>query len=375
MKIIKVVFLTVTFFTISIIQTGCWDQKIYEKIGFILQLGLELDEDGSVLYTAHIPLVSPDAEKRTELLTANVNLVREGLNKIRQISGKNVEGGKLQQIFFSEDIAEKGINELMEVFVRNPENPLLVNVVVVEGSPNELMNYSDAYKDKPRPTFYVNGLLENARRHNFVPETRISHFTIMAHSGTIDPTTPMLSYDRDEIKISGSALFSGDKMVGKIDTQDTGLLQGLKGNKGDIHYLYQGEHAKKEEYIKNGAAVLMNIKKRDIKIHFKDDKPIINIELKFGASIGEYPGELDLANPEEKKKLEKAVAEDIERDCLKLLKHLVDVESDPIGFGEIVRSKHNVQWKKINWKDVYKEASFNVEVKILFEFYGAVSNQ
>ncbi|MDW8803061.1 Ger(x)C family spore germination C-terminal domain-containing protein [Clostridium sp. A1-XYC3] len=60
---------------------------------------------------------------------------------------------------------------------------------------------------------------------------------------------------------------------------------------------------------------------------------------------------------------------------MKLLKHLSQVGSDPVGFGEILRTKENKYWKSIKWKDLYKYAYFNVEAKINFDFYGAVTNQ
>jgi spore germination protein len=375
MKSLNRILILLMMISCMFFQSGCWDQKIFERIGFMLQLGLELDEDGKILYTAGVPLVSPEAEQKIEILTTTVKLMREGRDKIRKTSGKTVEGGKVQHVYFSEDIAKRGISEFLEIFVRNAENPLLSNIIVVEGSPNELMKLSKEFKDKPRPTFYMNDLLEGARRNSYVPETRISHFTIRTHSGSIDPTTPLISYSRDQIRIEGTALFSGDKLVGKINASDTGLLTGLMGKKTDINYIYRGEYSQeKQEDLKSGAAILMRNKDRKIKINTEGAKPVIDIKLDFKASITEYAGELDLTVPEEKKKLEEAVAEAIAEDCLKLLNHLVEVGSDPIGFGEIIRTKHSKYWKSSKWKDNYKDAVFIVEVKIKFEFYGAVSN-
>lgn len=355
--------------------SGCWDQKIYEKIGFILQLGLEEDEVGNLKYTAGVPLVAPDAKGKIEVLTTSIGLVREGRDKVRHISGKTVEGGKVQHIYFSEGLAERGINEFLEIFIRSPENPLVANIIVVEGSPNELIRYSNEFMDKPRPAFYVNGLLENARKNSYAPLTRISDFTILTLSKTIDPTVPLIRYNKKEIELIGSALFDSDKMVGKIDTRDTGLLNGLMEIKKDINYVYGGPYSKKREKdLTGGAAILMRIKKRKIQINLDNDKPVIDIMLDFKGSISEYSGPLDLSKPEDKAKLEDTIGDAIEKDCSRLLKYLTEVGSDPIGFGEIVRTKNNDYWKSTNWKDVYSSATFKVEAKIQFEFYGAISN-
>jgi spore germination protein len=359
---------------VTIFQTGCWDQRIYEKIGFMLQMGIEEDPAGRFMYTAGMPVLSPEATKRTEIITTTANLMREGRDKVRNAAGKTVEGGKVQQILFSEGIAQKGINQFFEIFIRSAENPLLSNVIVVEGSPNELLMHSVDFADKPRPTFYINGLLESARKSSYVPETRITDFTVMTYARTIDPTTPLLSYNEKEIKVTGAAVFSGDKMVGKINPGEVGLLTGLMGKKRDISYIYQGDFSeKKENDIKRGIVILMKVKKRKIKIDINENKPTFNINLTFAGNISEYSGDLDLSKPEEQKQLEEEIGDSISKDCSRLLKYFVSIDSDPIGFGEELRSKHNQYWKSIKWKDLYKEAAFNVNTKIQVEFYGAIA--
>jgi spore germination protein len=360
---------------VLLLQTGCWDQKIYEKIGFILQIGMEFDKNGELRYTAGIPLISPEARERYEVLTTTVNRMREGRDKVRLVSGKAVEGGKTQQVFFSEELASKGIGEFLEIFLRSPENSLLANVIVVEGSPYELMKFSQEFVDKPRPTFYVNALLDNARKNSYVPETRISQFSILTHSRTIDPVVPLVSYNRKEIQIAGAALFSGDKMVGKINIKDMGLLNGLMGEKRNINYTYQGPYSSKPQgKLRSGVSILMKPKKPKIVVTIDDGNPEIKIKLDFIGSLSEYSGELNLDNQEDKKKLEEDISESIQDKCIGLLKSLAEMESDPIGFGEIVRTKHNGYWKSIIWKDVYKYAAFKVEAGIKLEFYGAMTN-
>lgn len=359
----------------SIFLTGCWDQKIYEKIGFILQIGVEVEENGELRYTVGIPVVAPEAQERFEVLTTTITHMREGRDKVRQVSGKAVEGGKTQQIFFSEALASKGIDEYLEIFLRSPENSLLADVVIVQGSPYDLMKVSGQFRDKPRPAFYVNSLLDSSHKNSYTPETRISNFLILSRSGTIDPVTPIVSYNTEEIKIEGAALFSGDKMVGKIDTKEMGILNGLRGEKKSINYIYHGLHSDKyPEDLKKGSTINMKVKKRKVNMRIDGDLPVIDIKLAFIGSLNEYSGELNLDDPKDKKKLEEAISDAIEKDSMRLLKRLVESGSDPIGFGEIARTKYNKYWKSVNWKDAYKSAVFNVEVEIKLEFYGAVTN-
>ncbi len=366
-KLVSVVLLCI----LVLVQTSCWDQKIYERIGFILQLGLELDNEGSMIYTVSVPIVSPDIEGKVEILSTTADLLRESREKVRRVSGKIVEGGKTQHIYFSKELAEKGIGGLLEIFIRHTENQLLANIIVVDGSPKEMMELSAKFTDKPRPTFYVNDLLVSARLSSYAPETRIYDFLIMEFSKTIDPTAPLFRYDKKEIEVIGSALFSGDKLVGELNTEATGLLNTLAGVGRKLQYTYKDK--KEAQRIKNGASILIKGAKRHIDLYFDEDIPCIEIKLDLIASLEECSQKIDFSNTEEKRKFEDEIALAIKKDCLELLEYLKALGSDPIGFGEIVRSRHNDYWRSMEWKEMYKEALFDVEVNLVLEFYGAIN--
>ncbi|AKL96476.1 spore germination protein [Clostridium aceticum] len=365
--------IVVTLLCISmLIQTGCWDQKIYERIGFILQIGLELDQDENLIYTISIPIVSPDVEAKVDVFSTPINTLREGREEVLHVSGKSVEGGKIQHLFFSKQLAQKETMNFFDVFLRSSENSLLPNVIVVDGSPQEMMELSSKFPSKPRPSYYVNTLLENARRNFYVPETRIYNFLSSVYSNTIDPITPLLRYNDHEIEVAGSALFKGDKMVGEITTTETGLLHALMGTDGRIRYkYYQQEKQRGIEVAKEGTIVLIKDIKRKLNIDIQDI-PKIDIKLDLTASIDEYTDGYNLSDPEEKKRLEAAIAKSIEEDCLILLKYLQEVGSDPLGIGEMIRSKHNWYWNSVEWEEVYRKVDFGVDVKLKVEFFGAI---
>lgn len=374
MKKIKKSTFLLCIFICMFLQTGCWDQKIFEKIGFILQLGVELDANKNLLYTAGIPVISPDIKSKIQVVSTNAKLLREGQEKSILVSGKTVESGKVQHIYFSQEVAEKGIDSFLELFLRSPENPMVANVIIVDGSPNELIRLSGELMDKPRPSVYVNDLLESSRRSSYSPETRVFHFERDTHSGTIDPVAPLVRLEKKEIEILGEAIFSGDKMVGKINIKDATLLNAIIWNKRNMNYIYEGEYSKdKENNIKSGAAIEMKVKSRDIKVRFRYGVPYIDIALDIKGAVSEYSGNLDFSDPNQKKKFEEDVAKAMKRDYSKLLKYLVELQADPVGIGEIVRSKENSYWKAANWKKEYKKAQFNVEPKLNLEFYGAIT--
>jgi spore germination protein len=352
---------------------GCWDQNIFEEIGLALVLGLEYTDNGELLYSMTLPVFSEDLEETIEILSTTSDLLRLSRDQIRNTSGRKVKGGKIQHIIFSKELAEKNTAELLDVFMRSSENPLLANIVVVDGSPIEMLNMSRGYKDKPRLGLYLANNIQDAHVHAATPESTIYEFTVLRYSGTIDPIASYISYDEKGVKIEGSALFNGSRMVGNIGFEETGLLHALMGEKKQIGYYVRAQNIQGEANSdKRGISILLHRVKRKIKADVTGTIPKINIHFDMTGIIDETDLNYRLDETQEKKELEDKISILIEKDCMKLIKYLQEIRSDPIGFGEMIRATHNEYFKSVVWKNIYPEVQFNVDVKVNFEYYGAL---
>jgi len=357
---VKKIIVIILLFIFSFAAAGCWDQKIYERIGFDLQVGVELSSDGSLLTTRAMPVIGKGTTTDMDIIKTKGSLIRETRNKTRLKSPKEAEGGKVQQVLVSKSIAEKGIHELLEVYEREFINPVLAYVVIVDGSPYELIEASHKFIDKPIPPFYINELLKNGIKSGAVPECRIYDYDIKYYTPGIDPMLPIIkiSSEGKEIEVSGSALFSKDKMVGKVTTVETSLirLMGKKLKNGGIIFYTEGDG----ENLRKGAAVSYELISHKIKVHIDNNRPIVNIKFDLDCVLDEYKwGSIE--NPEDKERYEKIFTKELKEKCIKVLKYTQEVNSDPIGIGDIVRAKENRYWKTVDWNKTYKEVQFNIE--------------
>lgn len=371
-KVYKLFFLLTALLSMSFLS-GCWDQKIFERTGFILQLGLELDEKNDLLYSLTMPVVEEEIEQKIEILSTTAPLLREARDEIRNTAGKRIEGGKNQQIHFSRELAERGVEDLLDVFIRSSENPILANVTVVEGSPLEMFEISLGYKDKTRVAFYITNLIDDARKRTATSETRIYDFTILQKSGTIDPTAVHIRYDEKEIEIIGTALFKGDKMVGSLDSVKSGLLYALMGKKINFSYFYRDTDEHTSESGKKGIALSFKKVRRKIEFDLTGDIPKINVSLNFSSALSEYDSKHHLDDMKSKKEIEEKVASAVKKDCEEILSYMQKIGSDPIGFAEIARSKHNSYYKSVDWRKIYPEIEFKADVKVAIESQGAIN--
>ena len=116
---------------------GCWGQQDIEKVGPILQLGVETGKDGRLLVTHSFPVFGTVNKNQDELVSMECDIIRESREIWHRISPLVPEGGKLQQYLFSAEFARYGIYPWLEVFERDPLNPPHAAVVIVDGSPKE----------------------------------------------------------------------------------------------------------------------------------------------------------------------------------------------------------------------------------------------
>lgn len=360
----------------TLFMEGCWDQKIYEKTGFILLVGIEASSNPDNLFiTYSSPVVEAKAEEDVEIVySKEENLLREFREDSRKISSKLLEGGKIQQILISDSLAAKGIGNLLEIFEREPTNPSIAYIIISEGSPNEMMLKSKTFGDKPRSGFYTHQLIQNNIQQSFAPETQVFQFTSQYLSPGLDPIAPLvkLQFDKGKgIEVTGSALFSDDRMVGKINTWQTSLLLTMMGKLRSSVFVDKSLYDPGYKNGKRGCAFTIDKAKRKLKVHMIENKPAADIFLKLSGSIGElyWNGVSDIRNQES---LEKLLAEDIKQNCQQVIKYTQEVGCDSLGIGDYVRAKYNSYWESVDWDKIYPFVKFNINVSVNITNHGVI---
>lgn len=360
---------------IVVISSGCWDQKIYENTGFILQVGFETDGEDKVKISYLLPVVEPNADDISEIVYSDSNLLREFREKSRKLSNQLIEGGKIQQLVISDNLANKGINNLLEVIEREPSNPPNCFIVIAEGSVIQMAETARQFTDKPkRPAIYIKQLIENNAALSYIPESRVFEFTTKYFSPGIDPVAPIIKLRLNGgkgIEVRGTALFAGDKMVGKIDTEKTPFLLAMMGRMKRTQFIARSVSQEHSENEKKYAAIAINNFKRKLSVKIINNKPVVDINLNFNGSISEYQWNKKY-DEQLQNSIQNKIAAEIEQNCYYILNYTKEVGSDPIGIGDIVRAKYNSYWENVKWENAYKATIFNVKVKLNITNHGVI---
>lgn len=360
---------------IACIFCGCWDQKIYEKIGFMLSIGVDESPNGLAL-TYISPLIDPEQPgKLVEIAKAeDMTLTREARERGRFTTSKSIEAGTVQHYLVSSAIAANGMDDLLSIFEREAIDSIQPYVIVVDGSPRELLEKAAKFKNKPRASNYIKELLEHSIESSYAPETRIYNYDINYFSGTTDSIMPIIKSEPEQIRITGSALFHKDKMVGRITQRETSILLALMGKMKTTGYSCKTiDNLDVDSKKIIGVAVALKKPKRKIKITIENGKPIVNISLNFIGACDEGKWGLDFNDEKTKTMLENKIAANIKDDCTLVLDKCQRAGSDPIGIGEILRSKYPNYWAKTTWLEAYENTVFKVDVKVHIDSHGLIN--
>lgn len=104
----------------------------------------------------------------------------------------------------------------------------------------------------------------------------------------------------------------------------------------------------------------------------ENNRPAIDMALAFTASLVEYRRDA-LDQPPVQKKIEEQLARQIKQACLEIIHYTQEIGSDPIGIGDLVRAKYPAYWQRVNWREAYREATVNLQIKLDILQYGAIT--
>lgn len=364
--------------------TGCWDQKIYEQLGFILNVGMD-KEDDRIQVTYSTPLIDAKGEAgtgrkqggvngKTEVEVATTYLLREAREMARLSSSKNLEGGKIQNILIGSNLAmDGGITEYLEIFERDVFNTVQAWLIVVDGNANEFIRKGIVLETKPRLFVYLNSLINNNSRLGYCPPQTMIRFDIEKYIPGLDPVAPLVRISAEDIHVLGCALFDDDHMTGRLDTQENALLMLMNGEsrRSELFYILPQElQAKKKE-----AAFFVRNAKTRTKLHFEGNIPVLDMEIKLLLTLDEYTWD-EMGNEKKQLKMEQAVEKLVKDQITEVFNKLEEARCDALGVGDKVRAYYNRYWMQIGeepgWKKLYPKTRLDLTVKAEIVRYGGI---
>ncbi|HEX7063712.1 MAG TPA: Ger(x)C family spore germination protein, partial [Bacillales bacterium] len=202
-----------------ILLSGCWDQRLFKDVKLVLGASFDLTEDGKLLTTVSIPNISKTSQgpgkENLQIISAKANTPRQSRRKINHKISKNFDASKLRVLLLGKKLAKQEVYPLLDVFYRDPTSALNAKLAVVNGKAKSALDLK--LNGETKVSTYLANLLDSARNTTLVGENE----NIQGICGKmLDPGSdivlPLLQVKAQQglVKVSGLALFNGDKYTG-----------------------------------------------------------------------------------------------------------------------------------------------------------------
>ncbi|MGO4546581.1 Ger(x)C family spore germination protein [Paenibacillus sp. 2TAB23] len=361
------------FLLVIVLVTGCGDQRILEKQGFIQSTGYDLnetknnEEDNRLMITVDIPKADPEQRMQRETLTTIAHSSKEAKILFAGQTELSLVSGQLRSTLFGLSLAKRGIWQHIDTLVRDPAISQRVKIVVVNGRAHDLLVRD--YPQHPRAGQYIDRMLEKESTSMNIPLVTIYDFTRDYFDDGIEPIAPIIRESKKNISFDGVALFKKDRYITKIDAKQSLIFSMMKHNfkKGEVS-MELGDGSKKQERLLFSSI----INDRDVKVK-RSAKGKFNIQINIvvKGSVLEYSGIHEISKDEDRKKIEKLMAEYVEREAAALMETMQKHNVDSLGIGKNIRNSMSYEeWKKLDWDKVYSNADIRISTRIVIKDFG-----
>lgn len=410
MKKSKIFLLFLLF--LSLLLTGCYDAREVDDQVYSIVIGLDKGVHNRVRLTVQYATYQGGGsgsgggmekggggggEEERQSAGAIVHTIEaptilEGLDLLNCAVSRRISMVHTKMIVISEALAREGIANYLGPLARYRETRRTMQMVIVKGSAEKfiLENKTSIGESISKTIELMTSQAENTGYfprvsfHDFYRSTISSYGQAYAcYAGVNDfkeiktgeqgegPLKTHLNLVPGKIprkgvvkrEFIGTAVFSGDRMVGSLDGEETRYFLMVKG-------LFDRGIITIKDPEKPGATIPLDVRlgrKPKIKTRFAGNRPVIDIDLNIEADVGAIQSRISYENINKINELNKALASDIKRGVEDVVKKTQkDYQSDIFYFGENFAHYFPTieDWEKYNWSSHYPQAQVNVHVEV-----------
>jgi spore germination protein len=357
------------FISVLLITSGCAQKRIIDDLALLNAISYDLtdDENEPIKVTATFPIISKDGKYDRDTITVTSKSIKGARAELKNETSLQIEIGQLRVSLFGRKLAEKGLFQYMDTFVRDPNIGPRVMLALGQAEASDMI------------TLKINSEGQNATYlERFISkihtESKRSYFNIYQffrdyHDDGIDPILPVFMVESGDLKFDGIGLFLDDKLVKLINPKEARMLFFFREEmkQGEYDTTVKWEDGREEEvmlsYIQTKHKIKVDSTKRN------NISATIKIELL--GDVQEYTGTDDLSDPKVQMKLEKLISKQINKQGEDFISLLKENKVDPIGIGKHVRNKMRYRdWQELNWHDAIQNADISIETTVKFSSGG-----
>ncbi|MBQ9280387.1 MAG: Ger(x)C family spore germination protein [Clostridia bacterium] len=371
---------------IPLLLAGCYNKKELDNLAYVIAIGADKDEGQNLKITYQIAIPIKIAGEGNEIgtstyttYTVSAPSIYLANAKVNALTSKEVNLSHLNLVLYGEDLAKDDLSGHINSLVSNVAIRPRTSVAICKGTAENFLNNVTPVLETSPARYYVLALSS----FNYTTEsagTDVLDFYTSAQSPYKDAVAVIAtlkeiheteqstdssgggSNTTKEAEFRGLAAFSGSKMVGEISPEMTiGHLIATNSLSNGALYVPDVKESSKTASIQvrqNGGC--------KVKVLIEGDVPKVTINANIDAHLEAYSSNTDYLDKENAALLKKEVEEELERRLKEYLEKTVALGSDIAGIGRYAKVNYLTyeEFEKINWKEIYPNATFDVHVDV-----------
>lgn len=381
------IYVIILLIIIPVFLSGCWDSKELNKISIVSGLGWDIDPDTGQVTLTYQSIIPSEIKSSSSTGGGGQQQGGSPLHTIQldQVTGSSVydvlsrytqRGSRIpfyehtQVYVFGKAGAEQGIYEFLDTIARNPVSRPDALMVVSEKNASDILAIQDGMENIQ--AFGMAAEIKLSAEFSKYPAVTSLEFQNRLLSNTTAPIAPMVGIYEEtgpegkeiqKIRVDGTAVFKGDKMIGQLNERESsGLLWAInKINKGFVN-------------IPEASMEIVQAKSKMVP-ELQGDQIKITIEIDEESNLVEYKSHQDMT-PDVMQELEMGQAKEIESQVMAAVAKSFALDADVFGFGDAVHRKYKKEWQdlKPRWNDIYPNIEVVVKAKTHLNEVGDINN-
>ncbi|SFT04571.1 Ger(x)C family spore germination protein [Paenibacillus sp. BC26] len=338
-----------------IVLTGCSNAVVVDHIRSLTVLGFDKQGSG---YKASALYADYEDKGRIKVLQGEAKRTRVMIKEMAFQSAQPIQIEKLKMLAFSKEVAAEGVKTFIKTFCRDPIISFYVTLAVVDDSVASLAT-SLLGKDSKEFPYH---LIDQNMKQEMIPHSTVSSVLFDYYGLGRDFSVPYLKLnDKKQIEIAGYAIFQGDRLKLILNQEEMVYYKLLQGRslRGDIPFEIR-KGAKQSPAVFHTTSGKMKRKVATVQSETK-----VTYSFKLKGMVNEYPDWFSLGEEANTKSLTDQLEKQIQSHILALLRKFVKEGVDPLGIGDLTRSRQRGWTEQRFYATEYDDVQFDVHIHVL----------
>ncbi|GMA99104.1 Ger(x)C family spore germination protein [Pelosinus sp. IPA-1] len=379
---------------VSMVLSGCNGARESNEVAYIIAMGLDkAEEKGMVTVTYKIAKPSVEGSKEPGgdafLISNTAVTIAESLNLLNSIIAAKPSLSHTKVLVLGEELSRQGLTDIWGSLFRYREYRGSMFVLIARGTAKQFLEESKPTTNMS-PAKYFETVLISGEESGYFLRTSFHQFYHRLKSRSSQPYATLVAinpqsgkgqiavpkvpggkingYIAGEIpreggtsaEFAGTAIFSGDKMVGMLSTTETRMLSMLLGayHRG---FLSVEDPLDPKSYVNVYLRLGSSPK---IKATLEDGHPLITVKILLEGEFTNITSGINYEEDSYLKLVESQINNVLQEEMVNFIKHTQELNSDVAGFGYYMHPLFsNMQdFLDYNWNEKYNQAEVHVEI-------------